>query len=285
MRRVEVDIDEKKLDVEVKKFSKKIREVGQEEMWIYAYLGKELTKNKKPGCRGEYIIELIKKEMEKVITRAETYEKEEKDKDIKRGIRLSRIIAKKTLEILESGEKVKIDCRTWGNSYSRYEISPIMDKEYKPIANQKEFIEIINSSTFGPSIVKKAKKEAEILEILSDSLCITIEGLKKEISMFKDMMNYWEKIENIEEKIEEMKRLGKEAYYVKVLSDQLLKFSKESIDDSWRYQKDLANLRKEIKEADELSIKLSNIIASAIELPEYLEYYKLPEEEEVNKKK
>ena len=281
-RRVEVDIDEKKLNVGIKKFSKKIREVGQEKMWIYAYLGKELTKNKKPGCRGEHVIELIKKEIEKVITRAENYEKEEKDKDIKRGIRLSRIIAKKTLEILESGEKAKIDCGTWGNGH-RYEISPIMDKEYKTIANKKEFIEIINSSAFGPSIVKKAKKEAEILEILSDSLCITIEGLKKEISMFKDMMNYGEKTENIEEKIEEMKLLGKEAYYVKVVSDQLLKFSKESIDDSWKYPKDLTNLRKEIREADELSIKLSNIIASAIELPEYLEH-KLSREEEVNKK-
>jgi hypothetical protein len=282
-RHVEVDIDEKKLNVEIKKFSKKTREVGQEKMWIYAYLGKELTKNKKPGCRGEHVIELIKKEIERVITRAEAYEKEEKDKDIKRGIRLSRIVAKKALEILESGEKVKIDCGTWGNGH-RYEISPITDKEYKPIAKKKEFIEIVNSGAFGPSIVKKAKKEAEILEILSDSLCITIEGLKKEISMFKDMMNYGEKIENIEEKIEEIKRVGKEAYYVKVLSDELIKFSRKSIEDSWKYPKDLTNLRKEVREADELSIKLSSIIASAIELPEYVEYRYKMSDKEINEK-
>ncbi len=280
-RRVELDIKEEDLTVEVKKFNRKIREVDQEKLWINAYLGKELTKNKKPGCLGEYVIELIKEEIEKVIAKSETYEKEEREKSIKRGIRLSRIILKKTLEILKDRDKVKIDCGSWGDGY-RYEISPIMGEEYKPIAKQKEFIEIINSSTFGPSIVKKAKEEVEILEILSESLCIIIEGLKKEISMFKDMAKYEENIENIEEKIEEMKNLGKEAYYLKILSDQLLKFSRKTIDDSWKYPKDLTSLRKNIREADELSIRLSSIIASAIELPEYIEH-KLSDEK-VNEK-
>jgi hypothetical protein len=270
IRTVEVDIDEKKLNVEVKKFSKKIRELGQEKMWINAYLGKELTKNKKPGCQGEHVIELIKKEIEKVIARAETYEKEEKDEDIKRGIRLSIMLAKKTLEILESGEKAKIACGTWENGH-RYEISPIIDEGYKPIAKKKEFTNIINSIAFGPSIAKKAKKEIEILEMLGESLCIIIEGLKKEISMFKDMVKHGENIE-VEEKIEQMKALGKEAYYLKVLSDELIKLSRETIDDSWKYPKDLTDLRKEVREADELSIKLSGIISSAIELPEYVEY-------------
>jgi hypothetical protein len=283
IRIVEVDIDEKKLNVEVKKFSKKIRELGQEKMWINAYLGKELTKNKKPGCQGEQVIELIKKEIEKVIEKAETYEKEEKDKDIKRGIRLSSILAKKTLEILESGEKAKIVCGTWENGH-RYEISPIIDEGYKPIAKKREFTNIINSIAFGPSIVKKAKKDIEILEMLGESLCIIIEGLKKEISMFKDMMKHGENIENVEEKIEQMKILGKEAYYLKVLSDELIKFSRETIDDSWKYPKDLTDIRKEVREADELSIKLSGIISSAIELPEYVEYkYKLSDKE-INEK-
>jgi len=164
---------------------------------------------------------------------------------------------------------VKIDCWPRENGdVHEYEISQITEEGYKPIANQKEFIEITNSSTFGPEIVKKAKKEVEILEILSERLCIIIEGSKKEINMFKDMAKH-EEAENAEEKIEEMKRLGKETYYVKTLSDQLLKFSNKVIEDLWSYNKDLTDLRKEIREADELSIKLSNMIASAIDLPEY----------------
>jgi len=71
IRSIEVDIDKEKPAVEIKKYEKIKREAGKEKIWIKAYLGKELTKNKKPGCRGEHVIELMKKEIEKVIARTE----------------------------------------------------------------------------------------------------------------------------------------------------------------------------------------------------------------------
>jgi hypothetical protein len=266
LKQVEVDINKENLNVEVKKYEKKKRGVSEEKLWIRAYSGKAFTKNKR--CLEESAIELIKKELEKIITNTKTYEKGERDIDKKRGIRLSSIILKRTLETLDKKEKREINCETL-ESVNKYKILPTMDKEYKPISEEKELIKIINSSTFGPSIVKKTKEEVELLEILNNgSLCLIIEGIKKEIDMFRGMIGNEESVE-VEEKVKEMRSLGRETYYVKYLSDQLIEVSHKSIDDSWKYPKDLTGLRKEIREADELSIKLSNIIASAIELPEY----------------
>ncbi len=257
-RHIELDIDKEKLTVDIKKYEKKKGDIEKGKIQIKAYLGKEFTR-RKSGCLEEYAIELIKKEVEKTIMKAKNYEKEERRKDIRRGIILSRIIAEKALEILEEGDKVKINCVNWGEWY-RYDISPIVDKDYKPVKEENQLTKTIDSIAFGPTIAKNIKREIEYLENLSQSLCLSMDGIRKEIYVFGET-----------EKAKEIRKLGKEAYYLKLLSDQMLKVSSEIIDDSWRYPKDLTNLRREIREADELSIKLSNIIASAIELPEYIE--------------
>jgi hypothetical protein len=246
-----------------------------EEITIETFFSKSISPNiereKGTGCLGGDIDKIIKEELENLAAEIKEYAEKETRKEEKASLESASLVAKRASEALGRGNISQVKCIKYDKSESyRYEITPKPVEGYEPIIEDKEIVETFKGCC-KPLMIRKY----EILFNLFghkevEKLCFESEGTRAKIG------------------IEEIDRViggegKKETIYIRKFSEELSnlfvdyvnKVTSENPQSEYKYdigiEKEvlarMPNKKGEIREANNLSLLLSGLIASSMLIP------------------
>jgi hypothetical protein len=213
-------------------------------------------------CLGKEVDEQIAREMRMIAAEIEKYEEKEKDNERKGALKAAKFVAERISEVFEKGKIVKSRChkiRSDKSSY-QYEAYPTYSKEgeiisaegHRPIVEEKEFSDIIREY-LSPEM-KEAEKAARILKSEKGLKVCFSSGEEKVIIRIDDL--------------EEISKNGKEKIILRNASRNVVReFLKNNYSGKIVKEDGESLVNEEIKETDELALKLSGIIVSSVIYP------------------
>jgi len=214
--------------------------IVNEEMVIEVMLGGEI---KNLGCE-EIVDEPMKKQIEDLANNLYEQEIEEKDPEIRNGIRLAEIVSRRLLKVMEEEKMSKRKCMLVGRGIYQDDYNTYQHDIYpEAVLEGEELLTKIVKDFPVPETIKRAKKTIELLEVEREKkLCFKAGGLEKKIDV-----------------IEEIGKILKEplVLYIKILSGTLSRMLENHISN---IEGVLGNLEK----INRLSVALSGVVASAI---------------------